>query len=825
MNNMSIKAGPALSACVLLAACTPALAAISEKAVPLAETLLGRPLASEERIMDDRELWARVALADELLADWIANDEKIGVRETPLSVEDPEGRLNAAFEKAGTPLQGSLQERLKDYRARCARRRAERLANVVADAPRWVMCRHFTLGGSFYAYTEAQSDARGEHFFPGLWSALVLVEATQDGFWKETVLKEAEHGCFRDAEVTPDGRRVVYAFKAQPREDDFHLYEMDVASRETKQLTFGKGFADYEPCCLPGGDIVFNSTRCVQVVDCAFSDVSNLYVCHADGSCIRRLCFDQVHDNFPTLTCDGRIVYTRWDYNDRSQIFTQLLFGMNADGTCQRAVYGDNSWFPTTPMHTRSIPGTGKYAVVLSGHHVHQAGKIAVIDPAAGRQEGAGISSFFEGESIKYEREDAACQSEDISQYPYPLSEKEMVLNYLPEGWPSPKRRDEMQYDRWVILEPFGLYWIRSDGARELLLPRFARRMQPGRAIPLRPAAARPIPPGLVDLKQTTGTFFVQDVMQGEAMKGVNRDDVKTLRIIALEYRPIGVGRNGNNGPGGGALVTTPISIARGAWDVKVPIGDVPVEADGSCWFSAPAGKPLYFQLLDKKGRAIQTMRSWTVLQPGENMSCVGCHETRNEAAPVAGKRPAALERGPYNTKPILDEVRGFSFKKDVQPILDRRCVSCHGPEDKGRPDLTETPVEDSIAQRWWTRSYLSLTGAWFDKREKYYMAFTEKPLLNWINPASEPTVLKPYSYGSARSLLFTQKLDKGHAPGLTDEESARLAMWVDLLVPFCGAYDESGIWSDEERRLYAELLKKRERATQSDMGPRIVEK
>ena len=146
-----------------------------------------------------------------------------------------------------------------------------------------------------------------------------------------------------------------------------HLYEMDVATHTVRQLTGGAGNAYYEGGYLPSGDIVFNSTRCMQIVDCWWTEVSNLYRCDADGRNILRLTFDQVHDNYPAITDDGRILYTRWEYNDRSQMYPQPLFQMAADGTQQSAVYGENSWFPTTIIHARSVPNSGKIFAIATG--------------------------------------------------------------------------------------------------------------------------------------------------------------------------------------------------------------------------------------------------------------------------------------------------------------------------------------------------------------------------------------------------------------------------------------------------------------------------
>ena len=47
------------------------------------------------------------------------------------------------------------------------------------------------------------------------------------------------------------------------------------------------------------------------------------------------------------------------------------------------------------------------------------------------------------------------------------------------------------------------------------------------------------------------------------------------------------------------------------------------------------------------------------------------------EAAPVA-ERPLAMRREPSKMNGWYGPARLFSFQKEVQPVFDRRCVSCH---------------------------------------------------------------------------------------------------------------------------------------------------
>ena len=244
------------------------------------------------------------------------------------------------------------------YEKACEMRRKRRLAGILADRSKLVFTKHFNMGGSHYAYTEAQSDAQAERNFRAGTSLCILEMNGLYGTVK-TLIEDAK-GVIRDPDVSYDGKRILFSWKKSDRQDDYHLYEMDVATEKVRQITSGLGFADYEGMYLANDDIIFNSSRCVQIVDCWWTEVSNLYRCDKDGKFLRRLSFDQVHTNFPTVLEDGRIIYTRWDYNDRGQLYPQPLYQMNPDGTSQMEFYGNNSWFPTTILHARGIPGTKK---------------------------------------------------------------------------------------------------------------------------------------------------------------------------------------------------------------------------------------------------------------------------------------------------------------------------------------------------------------------------------------------------------------------------------------------------------------------------------
>jgi|GEM_PF-5934627 len=682
------------------------------------------------------------------------------------------------------------------YLDAATRRRAARLEPHRPLLQRIVFAKHFLMGGSHYAYTEGQSDAQNErHFQPG--SALCLLEL-EGLFASVRNLLEDPGGVIRDPDVCYDGQRVLFAWKKSLDEDDYHLHELDMTTGERRKLTEGLGFADYEAVYLPDGNLVFNSTRSVQTVDCWWTEVSNLFLADGDGRFMRQVGFDQVHTNFPTVTCDGRVVYTRWDYNDRGQIYPQGLFHMNPDGTAQRALYGNNSYFPTTLIHARSIPGTNKYVAIFTGHHTTQKGWLGIVDPSRGREENQGAQLIAPIRRTTPDRIDRYGQSGDQFLYPYPLSEREFLVSFQPEGEGT-----------------FGIYYIDEDGRRELL----ARdpSIHSNRPIPLRPRP-RPTPqPSMVDYTQETGAVFISDIYRGLGLPGIERGTVHSLRVIALEYRAAGVGENRNSGPAGGALVSTPISI-QGAWDVKRVLGTAPVYEDGSAAFEVPARTPIYFQAVDARGHKVQTMRSWTTLMPGEVQSCVGCHDHKNTTASPGGITEAALA-GPHSLDPFYGPPRGFSFIQEIQPILDENCVVCHhldsappyfsdhraprGPWEREEPDQTIPAFSlrghqqlDERAQRKWSDSYRALA---------------HRRVANWVNPQSAPPVLPPYAAGASQSPLIAM-LEQGEHFGVQLDREAmdKLAMWMDLLVPYAGDYTEA--MAPEGLPKYLHFLKKRQR-------------
>jgi len=155
---------------------------------------------------------------------------------------------------------------------------------------------------------------------------------------------------------------------------------------------------------------------------------------------------------------------------------------------------------------------------------------------------------------------------------------------------------------------------------------------------------------------------------------------VKHLRVVETPDK------EGLSGGWWNCLGTQSQGVNWSGFNTKRILGTVPVADDGSACFAVPWDRFVYFQLLDRDGMMIHSMRGGTSVHSGEMLGCVGCHESRLTASPSSAveARPASMRGTPSELKPWYGPPRRFSYMQEVRPVFDRYCIKCHDFGKKG---------------------------------------------------------------------------------------------------------------------------------------------
>ncbi|MEN6537597.1 MAG: SUMF1/EgtB/PvdO family nonheme iron enzyme, partial [Bryobacteraceae bacterium] len=249
----------------------------------------------------------------------------------------------------------------------------------------------------------------------------------------------------------------------------------------------------------------------------------------------------------------------------------------------------------------------------------------------------------------------------------------------------------------------------------------------------------------------------------GPGLTGIPRGAVKSLRVFSYHFNYNFTGGHDSVG-------------VQSGWDIKRILGTVPVEPDGSASFKVPANTPISIQPLDEKGRALQVMRSWFTGMPGEVVSCVGCHEPQN-STPLP-RSNVASRRVPSVIKSWYGPARPFAFRTEVQPVLDRYCVSCHD----GQKSRSGRPMPN----------FVSNAESTYFTDDVPYLAL--QAYVHRYGPENDYNIARPMEYHASTSPLF-QILDRGHHGVKLDAESYdRLITWADLNAPWRGSWGVHGV-------------------------------
>ncbi|MBE0536536.1 MAG: hypothetical protein IH624_12795 [Phycisphaerae bacterium] len=567
---------------------------------------------------------------------------------------------------------------------------------------------------------------------------------------KVHTLVETAAGVVRDPEVHFNGRQIVFAMR-KDISDNYHIYEINADGTGLRQLTAAADVTDIDPLYLPDGAIAFSSTREPKYCMCNRHIMANLFRMEADGANIHQIGKSTLFEGHGTLLPDGRILYYRWEYIDRNFGDAQGLWTVNPDGTNQAVYWGNNTNSPGAVIDARPVRDTQQVICTFSSCHDRPWGAIAIVDRRLGLDGRGPVVRTWPADAVDLVGNgdfDTFVRVSPKYEDPYPLSDKYFLCSRMTgQG------------------EQMGIYLLDVFGNEMLLHAEGDGCFDP---MPLKHRDCPPIIPSRRDFEADKGYLYVTDVYEGTHMKGVTRGDVKFLRVVESPEKRFWVpsaqwGGQGQENP----------AMAWHDFNNKRILGTVQVEADGSAYFEVPSDTFVYFQLLDADGMMIQSMRSGTVVQSGEQTGCVGCHENRRSAGVADNaKMPQALRMPPAKLADWYGPPRLFDYMAEVQPVFDKHCVRCH---DFGKEAGKKLVLAGDRANTF-NASYKEL---W---RKKY---------INVVGAGPHPTQ-EAYSWGSHASKIVKQ-IRQGHNNIALDKESFdRIVTWIDINGPYYARYDSA---------------------------------
>ncbi len=573
-----------------------------------------------------------------------------------------------------------------------------------------------------------------------------------------TKLVDATDGLILDANVSYDGSTILFSWK-QTIAEKLQLYTINVDGSNLQQLT-NHDSNNLNACWLPDDSIAFLSDRKPAFAYCWTSSTPILYRCDRDGSNVKRLSANYLNDFTPSVMEDGRILYSRWEYVDRPAIPIQSLWTINPDGTGLSGIFGNRVLSPATFMEAHEIPGTGKLLCLLTSHNGPCRGAIGVIDPSRGANEQQAIRNLTPAVDVGLVARGDGNHIRGPFESPFPLDDRYFLVSC----------------DGTIMLRDYEVTMqatlLKRSSAMGYYTP---RPVMPRHRPPLRSAGYE-----LAD--DQAASVLIEDVYKGLGLDSTTTQitqiavvqEMEKSRFADVKHRAFGF--------------QFPVVSCGATYAPKKVWGFAQVEEDGSAHFIVPAQVPIYFMALDENGQAVQRMRSFTHLMPGERQSCVGCHTNRNYVTPNSTARPLAAQRPPQELVQPEWGVQGFSYAHIVQPVLDQYCVECHDAQQQ------EGGVE--------------LSG---DKTDFFNVSYEtlarqgrpgENPYTKWIPTfnGQEANILEvaPRHWGSPASKLADIVLN-GHP----DQEGKprvhvdplgqrRIFTWIDLNVPYYGTSESN---------------------------------
>jgi hypothetical protein len=401
------------------------------------------------------------------------------------------------------------------------------------------------------------------------------------------------------------------------------------------------------------------------------------------------------------------------------------------------------------------------------------------------------------------------------------------------------------------VAEPVALPWLPNDGRLHPLLPAgtpfglvgassvYKRESAPGHG----PAAFGGLDAFNTAENDASSNWFWQGADAGR----YDNADIWAIRILSMEpntHRSYGpnAGAHFHNAANERLRILGEIPLRK--WNGSAVVEDEEGHPDTSFLVKLPADTPFTFQTLDRDGLVLNMSQTWHQVRPGEvRTDCGGCHAHSQKPLAFAGTAAARPDHQVFDLSKVtplvshdptgqpaltIEQVAAVDveFYRDIRPILQRSCVSCHTRSAASPPgnlvldddamyaipnarDGQRAPGDflrlaaDQQA-RWgyrpllqfgWRQTNLSRYVRPFQSRRSLLVwKIFGRRLDGWTN-ASHPTervpgdatTLPPGTSANLADLDYTGSImppADAAVPRLSEAEKRLIARWVDLGVP-----------------------------------------
>ena len=444
-----------------------------------------------------------------------------------------------------------------------------------------------------------------------------------------------------DPEVSFDGKSILFAAK-KVKGDLWCIWEMKVDGTGARRISCGAGGARqpvYQSTIYtitttnvePWVQIAFVGTNREQLNEAGVAPNTSLWSCKTDGSGLRRLTYNLSNDVDPVILPDGRMVYAGWlrhTVAPGAQGRVALL-GVNEDGTDYQTYAGDQG------LRVKQMP-----APTLDG-------RVVFVEAEQISADGAGRLAAVEQNRPLHTYRSLTSEADGLFRAPSALPDGRLLVSWRPADGKSTA----------------GVYrFDPAAGTREKVLD------EPGwHSLQARLVAPRPMPDprsSVVREDDAAGKLYSIDVNIHDLGAKLPKGEAKTLRVVE-----------------GVPSATRP--------PVRRVLGSLPLADDGSFQVQVPANTPVQLQLLDASGMAIRSS-AWLWVRNHAAQGCVGCHEDPERTPP--NRFVKALQTDAPVLTPPVETRRTVTFSADVKPIVEGKCMSCHGAPGKA-PQLDTTPA------------------------------------------------------------------------------------------------------------------------------------